>query len=106
MEPVQESDLDFAAFGCCGDEDLFPFKCSGCGHVMVFCYECDTLYPDLSDTSARRTEINSFYPERPIFSCPRCGYLFEYRFMSNPSYLVSTAEWRSAGYGSLLKALP
>jgi hypothetical protein len=27
-DPVREADLDFHQFNCCGDEDLFPFKCA------------------------------------------------------------------------------
>jgi len=46
---VREEDPDFTHFKCCGDEDLYPFRCSRCGRIMVFCYECDTLYRDLND---------------------------------------------------------
>lgn len=106
MESVKEIDLNFAEFACCGDEDLFPFKCSSCGRVMVYCYECDTLYPDLRDTKVQEAAANSFDPERPIFGCPACGHAFEYKFMSNPSYLVSPAEWRRAGHERLLKDVP
>lgn len=49
MNPnVEEADLDFRHFRCCGDEDLYPFGCPECGHLMVFCYECDALYDDLN----------------------------------------------------------
>jgi len=100
---IKEEDLDFSHFNCCGDEDLFPFKCSGCGHIMVFCYECDTLYSDLKDT-CRNNEvaINNFDPKRPSFSCPKCSWDFEYYFMKNPEYGVSREEWLKAGYGRLL----
>lgn len=100
---IKEEDLDFSNFSCCGDEDLFPFKCSVCGHIMVFCYECDTLYSDLRDTSQNNeVEINNFDPKRPIFSCPKCHHDFEYYFMKNPKYEVSREEWLRSGYGRLL----
>ena len=47
---VEENDLDFRRFRCCGDEDLYPFRCPRCGRLMVFCYECDTLHGDLNDS--------------------------------------------------------
>ena len=46
---VEEKDLDFSQFHCCGDEDLYPFGCPSCGRPMIFCYECDTLYSNLHD---------------------------------------------------------
>jgi transposase-like protein len=70
---------------------------------MVFCYECDTLFDDLKDLSSQASEVNSFDESRPIFSCPTCGYEFEYRFMSNPDYDVPRAAWLAAGLARLLK---
>lgn len=46
---VDERHLVSPLFRCCGDEDLLPFRCRSCGHLMVLCHECDTLYPDLRD---------------------------------------------------------
>jgi hypothetical protein len=34
---IEEADLDFNRFRCCGDEDLFPLGCPACGRLMVFC---------------------------------------------------------------------
>jgi hypothetical protein len=99
---VREEDLDFAQFNCCGDEDLFPFKCAECGLPAVFCYECGTLYPNLPDTSQSTHEVNHFDPTRPHHHCPRCGYAFEYKFMRNRAYEVSHAEWHAAGLDGLL----
>lgn len=50
---VEEADLVFRHFRFCGDEDLYPFGCPQCGRMMVFCYECDTLYGDLNDLRGR-----------------------------------------------------
>ena len=70
---------------------------------MVFCYECDTLYSDLDDTTKNNeVAINNFDPNKPIFSCPKCHHEFEYYFMKNPIYSVSRDEWLNSGYGYLL----
>ena len=100
---VEEEDLNSAPFDCCGDEDLYPFKCSRCGRVMVFCYECDTLYGEPRDLSRRGWEVNHFEAGKPIFSCPGCGHGFEYYFMRNPRYHVTAEEWAAAGLGHLLR---
>jgi hypothetical protein len=70
---------------------------------MVFCYECDTLYPDLHSL-VPSGEVNSFDPDRPIFSCPQCGHAFEYRFMFNRDYQSNYGQWHAAGVGHLLTA--
>ena len=103
---VTELDLDFKHFQCCGDEDLFPFRCPQCGHIMVFCYECDTLYAELSMQRpvGDHSVVNHFDPNSPIFPCPKCAFEFEYKFMKNPKYLVSIADWRSSGLSRLLRA--
>lgn len=99
---VREEDLDAGQFHCCGDEDLYPYKCPACGHPMVFCYECDTLYPALPDTSVHHHDVNHFDATRPSHECPRCGYAFEYRFMQNPAYAITRREWHAAGLDALL----
>ena len=93
----REPDLDFSHFHCCGDEDLYPFGCPQCGHKMVFCYECETLYPDLKNTTVH-SDVGD-----PSLTCPACGYQFERFFMSNPSYIVSVEDWLAAGLAHLLK---
>jgi hypothetical protein len=102
-ETVAEGNLEFSRFGCCGDEDLYPFGCPRCRRLMVFCYECDTLYPELGHLERRGADINHFRPEEPIFACPGCGYQFEYYFMQNPLYRVARSEWVAAGFGALLR---
>jgi hypothetical protein len=69
---------------------------------MVFCYECDTLYPDLKNTTTVDNDINHFDPSKPIFSCPKCTHAFEYYFMKNSDYEVTRDEWTAAGYDTLL----
>ncbi|MBD2102320.1 hypothetical protein [Leptolyngbya sp. FACHB-261] len=100
---VVEADLNFDPFNCCGNEALYPFKCSQCGWPMVFCYECDTLYNNLHDLSQNDQEINHFKPDHPGFSCPKCNYKFEYYFMQNPLYWVSIKDWVDAGFEHLLR---
>ncbi|HEY9878519.1 MAG TPA: hypothetical protein V6D29_08685 [Leptolyngbyaceae cyanobacterium] len=97
-----EQILNFDLFTCCGNEDLHPFKCSQCGLIMVLCYECDTLYQNLDDLSQQEGNINHFESSQPIFSCPKCGYEFEYYFMKNPLYRVTFEEWINAGFAHLL----
>ncbi len=99
---VTETSLNYDHFHCCGDEDLYPFKCSQCGHIMVFCYECDTLYPDLSDPSQHHPCTLS--PGEPVFSCPSCSHPFEVHFMQNNEYKVSIHEWLNAGFQQLLSS--
>lgn len=99
---MTEQDLDFKAFRCCGDEDLYPFRCPNDGRCMVFCYECDTLYWDLSDTSNSRHDVNHFDPDRPSFACPSCGFEFEYHFMANPAYRATHSSWVEEGHAALL----
>ena len=95
-EIIQETDLEFSHFQCCeGSADPYPFKCSVCGHIMVFCYECDTLYPDLTNTNIMKLHIGQF-------CCPKCGHLFEYDLHDKPNYEVSPSEWMNAGYDHLL----
>ena len=67
MDIVKEQDLNFSLFHCCGDEDLYPFKCTECGRMMVFCYECDTLYSNLWNLSKQDNHVNHFDPAKPAF---------------------------------------
>lgn len=100
---VEERDLNFGLFRCCGDEDLYPFGCPDCGRLMVFCYECDTLYDDLCYLYSQTREINNFNTAQPIFSCSNCGYPFEYFFMRDGSYKVPREQWMIKGFAHLLK---
>lgn len=101
---VEEIDLDFSHFRCCGDEDLHPFGCPHCKMPMVFCYECDTLYGDLSNLSNKAFPVNNFAPSEPIFSCPTCRHPFCYSFMKDEMYKVTRQQWCAAGFSSLLHA--
>lgn len=99
---VEQTDLDFDRFRCCGDEDLYPFACPECAWIMVFCYECDMLYADLNDLNDKGTEINNFETSRPLFACPRCGHPFEYFFIRDGKYKVSRERWLASGFGHLI----
>ena len=102
---VEEADLDFRRFRCCGDEDLYPFGCPRCERLMVFCYECDTLYGDLNDLGslAFAGKVNNSDTTQPILSCPGCEYDFEYSFIRDNRYKVSIERWVTAGFGDLLR---
>ena len=100
---IEESDLDSSRFRCCGDEDLCPFGCPACGRLMVFCYECDTLYADLSDLANQSAEVNNCEPSQPIFACPQCGHRFAYHFVRDGLYKVDREGWLAAGFGHLLR---
>ncbi len=67
---------------------------------MVYCCECDTLYPNLKDLSRLFPVDNA--PGESIFACPTCGHLFEYQFVQNEDYKVFVNEWKQAGYEDLL----
>jgi hypothetical protein len=69
----------------------------------VFCYECGTLYRDLSKLSLRgRDDVNHFEPASPAFACV-CGFAFEYRFMQNPNYRPDEDQWVAGGGKPVLK---
>jgi len=103
-QTVEEGDLDFRHFRCCGDEDLYPFGCPRCGRLMVFCYECDTLHDDLNDLAhAGSWAVNNFDTSAPIFSCPQCAYPFEYFFIRDGKYKTSFDQWQQQGVSHLLR---
>ena len=93
---VIEQSLNWRLFNCCGDEDLFPFKCRACARPLVLCYECDTLYSDLDDLAARH-HINHDH-----LSCPQCAADFDDHFMRSPLHRITFDEWRAAGFDNLL----
>src|SRR5215475_1087987 len=103
-QTVEEGDLDFRHFRCCGDEDLYPFGCPQCGRLMVFCYECDTLYDNLGDLSSKGEPINHSDIDEPIFVCPRCLHPFESFFIRDGKHKVSLGVWKATGYGHLLRS--
>jgi hypothetical protein len=93
---VIEQVLDASAFGCCGDQDLFPFKCMSCGQPLVLCYECDTLFSDLANLPVQT-------PFQGATSrCPKCDGQFDVRFMRSPRHRISFAEWHRHGLDHLL----
>jgi hypothetical protein len=92
---IQEMDLEFSYFQCCDSVDPYPFKCSVCGQIMAFCYECDTLYPDLQDTNIMKLHIGQF-------DCPKCKQPFEYDLHDKQNHTATPEEWTEAGYEYLL----
>ena len=104
MSIVEESDLDVRQFQCCGDEDLYPFGCPGCGRLMVFCYECDTLYDDLNNLNSHSVPLNNFDTSAPAFACPQCKYGFPYFYIRDGQFKVSRDTWMSKGFHHLLRS--
>ena len=97
---VIEQSLDASAFGCCGDQDLLPFQCSGCHRPFVLCYECDTLYVALPETAGQAQ-----FPAAAR-ACPSCGQSFASGFQRDPQCRISFDEWTAAGLGALLDEVP
>lgn len=97
---VIEQVLNWRLFNCCGDEDLFPFKCRACARPLVLCDECDTLYGELNDLAARH------YVNHDDVSCPRCSTHFDDNFMRSPLHRVTFDEWHAAGFDHLLVDQP
>jgi hypothetical protein len=101
---LTDRDVNYEPFHCCGDEDLVFIKCARCAHLMVFCYECDTLYPDLTDTTKQQQMPHTRESDRLI--CPNCNQPFpDFYFLMQPyvdKYLVTAEEVMSRGFGHLL----
>ncbi len=100
-----DTDVNYAPFHCCGDEDLVFIKCPACHHLMVFCYECETLYPDLAAPTPAYWGQYSVDDRRHII-CPRCRQPFEdFAFLMQPyvdKYLVTAKEVMDRGFRHLL----
>jgi hypothetical protein len=93
---VIEQSLNWRLFECCGDQDLFPFRCHQCHHIYVLCYECDTLYTDLTDLSNHRVPMWNNY------SCAICPVTFDDDFMRSPRHRIPYADWHDANLDHLL----
>ncbi len=103
---LTDRDVNYEPFHCCGDEDLVFIKCPNCSHLMVFCYECDTLYPDLTNPTQQQQVPMTRESDRLI--CPNCGQPFpDFYFLMQPyidKYLVTREEVVSRGFAHLLAA--
>ena len=101
---LTDRDVNYEPFHCCGDEDLVFIKCPSCSHLMVLCYECDTLYPELSDTT-KQQQIPCTR-ETDWFICPNCHEPFpDFYFLMPPyvdKYLVTAREVVERGFAHLL----
>jgi len=101
---LTDLDVEYSHFHCCGDEDLVFLRCPDCGHIMVFCYECDTLFPDLAHTET--SQGLSLTSEAHRVACSVCGAEFKDRYFLRPEnverYLPTANQVREAGFGHLL----
>ena len=93
---IIEQSLNWRLFECCGDQDLFPFRCHQCHQIYVLCYECDTLYTDLTNLSKRRVPLWDDY------SCTNCPANFDDDFMRSPRHRIPYADWDNAHLHHLL----
>jgi hypothetical protein len=97
-------DVNWDPFHCCGNEDLVFLKCPRCAHLMVFCYECDTLYPDLHDVTQQQPLRLTEITHRVV--CPACLQPFDdFYFLRQPhvdKYLPTLEDIVSGGFAHLL----
>ena len=83
--------------GCCSNYDPHLFKCSECGHIMVYYIECSALFPDLHRLERDAPDVNATDASRPAFKCPRCAHSFEFYFMRKRAYRVTRGDMIRAG---------
>lgn len=93
---VIEQSLKWQLFECCGDQNLFPFRCHQCHHVYVLCYECDTLFTELTDLSKR------CIPMMDTDSCANCSVTFDNDLMRSPRHRIPYKDWQNANLDHLL----
>ena len=105
-ELLDSRDVDHDRFAECDpNRELVFIHCPRCRHLMAWCRECDTLFPDLShpEISMPVTMLDS---KRDRIPCGGCRQPFEdFFFLRRPAigkYLVTRAEIVAAGYGHLL----
>lgn len=98
---LTDSDVEYANFSCCGDEDLVFLRCPACGHISVQCYECETWYVDLADTGRVESSFLSDGDER--LACSSCGVPFEdFCYLMEgvvDKYLATVVQVIDAGHG-------
>ncbi|MGO4391270.1 hypothetical protein AB4Z46_07940 [Variovorax sp. M-6] len=98
---LNDEDVEYAHFKCCGDEDLVFLRCPSCRHIWVDCYECDTWYVDLHDLSNVQHPEPS--PAGGHVRCPSCGTAFEdAQYLSKDvvdKYLPTAEQVADAGHG-------
>jgi len=101
---LTDTDVEYAHFKCCGDEDLVFLRCPACVHIWVECYECNTWYTDLNDLSKTESAFLLDATERE--KCPRCRTPFEdfYYLMEGfvEKYLPTADQVIEAGHGRYL----
>ena len=98
---LTDGDVEYTHFHCCGDEDLVFLRCPACGHISVQCYECETWYVDLANTSRMESSFLSGGDER--LACSSCGVPFEdFCYLMEgvvDKYLPTAAQVIAAGHG-------
>lgn len=92
--------LDGSVFSCCGNQDPYPFRCTNCGHAMVLCCECDSLYNELPDVSKH------YRPDWNECECASCSIIFSCSNFDAPECRISFAEWSACQLDELLSIPP
>ena len=98
---ITDTDLDYAFYDCCGDEDMLLLRCALCGHIWAHCYECDTWFTDLNNL-----EKSKFVESDKPVACPHCDTVFEDQYFLNKTvihkYLPTIEQVIQAGLGQFL----
>ena len=103
-DTLRGTDLDSDRFACCPNVDPRPFKCASCGHPMVYCDECESVFLDLRASGALTvTNANALDPARPALVCPACRTPVSWTFRRNRAHDITREEWLRAGLGRLLR---
>jgi len=103
---LDSSDIDDTAFRECEpNREIILIKCPRCMHLMAWCCECDTLFPDLTHPQLS-FPVTMLDRQRDRVECPACHECFdEFYFLRPPSirkYLVTRAEIVRVGLERLL----
>jgi hypothetical protein len=98
---LTDSDVEYADFKCCGDEDLVFLRCRSCGHISVLCYECDTWYVNLDEIGEVRSASLPDVNEQ--INCSHCNHSFEDYYILIEGvvdkYLPTAEQVIDAGHG-------
>ena len=99
-------DVNHDAFRKCDpNREIVFIKCPSCAHIMAWCCECDTLFPNLRDPQLS-VDVSMTDAERHRIECFRCHERFpDFYFLRPPfigKYLVRRADIIEAGLDGLL----
>jgi hypothetical protein len=103
---LDSSDVNHDAFRECeSNREIVLIKCPSCAHLMAWCCECDTLFPDLRNPQLS-FGVGMTDSRRDRVECFRCHKRFpDFYFLRSPfigQYLVTRAEIMEAGLEGLL----